>query len=185
MASISDFRRGMKIIFKNDIYIVTEFQHVNPGKGQAFIKTKLKNLKSGKVVDNSFRLSEKIESARVDNQEMQFLYKEGSDFVFMDNETFEQITLAPELIGVNDKFLKDGMICNILFYEENPISFELPIQVEYKVIEAEPFEKGNTATNVTKPVTIETGAKIKVPAFIKEGDTVNIDTRTGEYLSRK
>ncbi len=185
MASVSEFRRGMTIMFKDDIYIVTEFQHVNPGKGQAFVRTKLKNLKSGKVVDNSFRLSEKIETVRIDNQEMQYLYKDGEDFIFMNNENYEQVLLSAELIGENEKFLKDSMICNIKFYQENPISFELPIQVEYEVTQAEPFEKGDTATNATKLVQIETGASVKVPAFVKKGDIISIDTRTGDYLSRK
>jgi elongation factor P len=185
MASASDFRKGMTIIYKDDIYIVTEFQHVNPGKGQAFIRTKLKNLKTGKVLDNSFRLSDKIETVRVNNKEMLFLYKDGTDFIFMDKESYEQMNLSKELIGEYEYLLKENIICNIMTFEDNPISFELPIQVDYKVVEVEPFEKGDTASNVTKPVTIETGAKIRVPAFIKEGDIVTIDTRTGEYLSRK
>ena len=185
MASVSDFQKGMAIIYKDEIYIVTEFQHVNPGKGQAFIRTKLKNVKTGKVLDNSFRLSEKIETVRVNNKEMLFLYKDGSDFIFMDNESYEQINVPKELIRECEYLLKENVKCNIMTFEDNPISFELPYQIEYKVVDVEPFEKGDTASNVTKPVTIETGAKIRVPAFIKEGDIVTIDTRTGEYLSRK
>ncbi len=184
MPAISEFRRGMAIIFKNDIYIIIEFQHVKPGKGQAFIKTKLKNAKTGRVIDNTFKLSEKIESVRLNDKKMQYLYSDSSGFVFMDSDTYDQISIDTDLVGDHHKFLKEGLIVKILFHESNPITMEMPTTVELKVTEAEPAVKGDTAGNLTKWATLETGTKIQVPPFIKEGEIIRIDTRNGEYSSR-
>ncbi len=184
MPSISEFRRGMAIMFKDDIYLITEFQHVKPGKGQAFIKTKLKNVKTGRVIDNTFKLSDKLEAVRLDGKSMQYLYKDGEAFVFMDMETYDQINIVSDLIGDQDAFLKDGTMVKILFHQNEPITAELPTTVELAVTEAEPSVRGDTAGNLTKWVSLETGAKIQVPPFIKQGEVIKIDTRTGEYVSR-
>jgi len=184
MPTISEFRRGMAIIFKNDIYLITEFQHVKPGKGQAFIKTKLKNVKTGRVIDNTFKLSEKLEAVRLEGKQMQFLYNDGENFVFMDMESYDQVSIGNELVGENEQFLKEGMVIRILFHQSNPITMEMPTTVDLKVIEADPSVKGDTAGNLTKFVTLETGAKIQVPPFINQGETIRIDTRTGVYVSR-
>ena len=184
MPAISDFRRGMAIMFKNDIYLINEFQHVKPGKGQAFIKTKLKNLKTGRVIDNTFKLSEKLEAVRLDGKKMQYLYSDSESFIFMDMDTYDQVSINNELVGDQDKFLKDGMIAKILFHQNNPITVELPTTVDLEVVEAEPAVKGDTAGNLTKFVTLETGAKIQVPPFIEQGEIIRVDTRNGEYVSR-
>lgn len=184
MPSISDFRRGMAIMFKNDIYLITEFQHIKPGKGQAFIRTKLKNAKTGRVIDNSFRLNEKLESVRLDGKKMQYLYDEETSSIFMDNETYDQISIADELIGDDKKFLLEGTIVKILFHKTDPISLEMPTTLDFKVTEAEPAVRGDTAGNLTKSVTIETGAQIQVPPFVVQGETIKVDTRTGTYVSR-
>ncbi|MBN1155956.1 elongation factor P [candidate division KSB1 bacterium] len=184
MPAISEFRRGMAILFKDDIYVITEYQHVKPGKGQAFIKTKLKNVKSGRVIDNTFKLSEKLEAVRLDGKQMQYLYEDPHGFVFMDMTTYDQVTLSSDLIGDDNKFLKEGLEVKVLFHGQVPITMELPTSVDYTVIEAEPAVKGDTAGNLTKMVTIETGAQIQVPPFINAGETIKIDTRNGSYLSR-
>jgi len=184
MPSISEFRRGMAIMFKDDIYVITEFQHVKPGKGQAFIKTKLKNVKSGRVIDNTFKLSEKLEAVRLDGKQMQFLYEDPNGYVFMDLVTYDQITIQNDMVGDDAKFLKEGLEVKILFHGQTPMTLELPTSVDYVVTEAEPAVKGDTAGNLTKMVTIETGAQIQVPPFIESGETIKIDTRNGAYLSR-
>jgi elongation factor P len=184
MPSISEFRRGMAIIFKNDIYLINEFQHVKPGKGQAFIKTKLKNLKTGRVIDNTFKLSEKLEAVRLESKQMQYLYSDNDGFIFMDMETYDQLAINKELVGNLDRFLKEGMMAKVLFHKNNPITLELPTTVDLKVTEAEPAVKGDTAGNLTKFVTLETGAKIQVPPFIGQGENIRIDTRNGAYVSR-
>ena len=184
MPAISEFRRGMAIVFKNEIYLISEFQHVKPGKGQAFIKTKLKNVKTGRVIDNSFRLSEKLEAVRLNEKKMQYLYNDNENFFFMDMDTYDQISIAKDLIGEQEKFLKEGIMAKILLHQNDPITMELPITVDFKVIEAEPAVKGDTAGNLTKWITIETGTKLQVPPFIEQGETIRIDTRTGEYISR-
>jgi elongation factor P len=174
----------MAIIFKDDIYLISEFQHIKPGKGQAFIKTKLKNVKTGRVIENSFRLSEKLEPVRLEGKEMQYLYNDGSNFYFMDMESYEQVGISNELVGDDYRFLKEGMMAKLLFHKTEAITMELPTSVDFKVTEAEPSVKGDTAGNLTKMVTIETGAQIQVPPFIEEGNTIRIDTRNGTYVSR-
>ncbi len=184
MASISDFRRGKAIIFNNDIYLITGFQHVTQSRGRAMFKTKLKNVKTGRVIENTFRMTEKIEEVRLDEKEMQYLYSDNENLYFMNMETYDQIPINAELVGDQKKFLKEGMTAKILFHGDTPITSELPTTVDLKVIEAEPSVKGDTAGNLTKWVTLETNAKIEAPPFIEEGNVIRIDTRTGAYVSR-
>ncbi len=185
MADTSDFRNGLIIKFKNDLYTIVEFQHVKPGKGGAFVRTTLKNLRTGRVLDNTFRSGESVEVVRVERRPYQFLYKESGGYVLMDNETYEQITVAEELFGDGKKFLKEGEQIDLLVDDEdNIVNVELPIFVTLKVIETEPGFKGDTATNVLKPAKVETGATVNVPLFINEGDLLKIDTRSGEYVER-
>lgn len=183
MYSTPDFRKGLRIELNNEPYVIVDFQHVKPGKGGAFVRTKLKNLLNGRVVDKTFRSGEKVGKPDIEEKEMQFLYKDD-EFHFMDNTTFEQISLAAELVGDNKNFLQENTNVNILFYQNRAINLELPIFVELEVVEAEPGVKGDTASGASKPVTVETGAKIQVPLFIEEGDRLKIDTRTGEYIER-
>lgn len=184
MASVSDFRNGMAIKHNGEIWIVTEFQHVKPGKGAAFIRTKLKHLKSGKVIDHTFRLSDIIDEVRLEEREMQFLYASADELHFMDNETFDQISLHREMMSDQDKFLKEGNLVKVLFLEDQVITASLPMFIELKVTHAPPGVKGDTVSNLQKPVTLETGAEIQVPLFIKEGDVIKIDTRDGRYIER-
>jgi elongation factor P len=184
MATISDFRNGMAIRRNGEIWIVVEFQHIKPGKGHAFIRTKLKNLKTGRVVDNTFRPSDNIEEVRLEEREMQYLYAAGEELNFMDNQTFDQISLHRDLIGNQVKFLKEGNLVKVLFLEGEAVTASLPMFIELKVIQAPPGVKGDTVSNLQKPVTLETGAEIQVPLFIKEGDVIKIDTRDGRYIER-
>ena len=185
MANTSEIRNGLCIEYSNDIYTVVEFLHVKPGKGPAFVRTKLKSLTNGKVVDNTFPSSHKIDVVRVERRIFQYLYKDDMGFHFMDNETFDQISLDEKLLD-NPQFLKEGMNLDVLFHADKdiPLTTEMPQHLIVEVTYTEPGVRGDTATNVTKPATIETGAEIKVPLFINEGDKVKIDTKTGSYLER-
>lgn len=185
MASTSDIRNGMCINFNNDIWSIVSFQHVKPGKGAAFVRTKLKSLTKGKVVDNTFPAGHKIEEVRVERRHFQYLYKDDMGFHFMNMENFNQITL-PEHLVENPQFLKEEMMVEVLFHaEENtPLNMELPSTVEYKITYTEPGLKGDTATNTTKPATIDTGAEVRVPLFINEGDVIKVNPLTGEYQGR-
>jgi len=185
MADTSDFRNGLIIKYKNEPYVIVEFQHVKPGKGGAFVRTSLKNLKTGRVLDNTFRSGEGVEIIRVERRKYQYLYRESAGLVLMDNETYEQITVAENIIGDGQIYLKEGVEVELLMDDKDQIiSAEIPIFVELKVVETEPGFRGNTASNTLKPAKVETGAKISVPLFINEGDLLKIDTRTGEYLER-
>jgi len=184
MASVSEFRNGMAIRYNGGIWIVNEFQHVKPGKGQAFIRTKLKQLKTGKVMENSFRLSENIEKVRLENKDMQYLYASGDEIMLMDNDTYDQINAPKEMLKDQFKFLKEGNPVGVLFLEGNIVTLSLPMFVELEVVEAAPGVKGDTVSNLQKPVTLETGAEIHVPLFIKEGNILKIDTRDGRYIER-
>ncbi len=185
MADTSDFRNGLIIKFKNGLYSITEFQHVKPGKGGAFVRTKLKNLKNGKVLDNTFRSGESVDVVRVERKKYQYLYRESGGLVLMDNDTYEQLTVADEMFGDGTKFLKEGAEIEILHDDnEQIVTVEIPIFVELEVTQTEPGFKGDTATNVMKPATLETGAEIQVPLFVNEGDKLKVDTRTGEYAER-
>ena len=185
MATTSDIRNGLCINYNNDVYKVVEFLHVKPGKGPAFVRTKLKSLTTGKVIDNTFPAGHKIDDVRVERRNFQFLYKDEHSYHFMDQETFEQIMINHEMVE-NGDLLKEGEIVEILFHAENntPLTMDIPQHVELAVSYTEPGVKGDTATNVTKPATVETGAEIKVPIFINEGDKIKIDTRTRSYIER-
>jgi elongation factor P len=174
----------MAIRYNGNIWTIVEFQHVKPGKGQAFIRTKLKQLKTGKVVENSFRLSENIEEVRLENREMQYLYNAGEDIVLMDNNTYEQVNVSKELVGQQIEFLKEGNPVHVQFLEGQIITAALPMFIELKVTDAPPGVKGDTVSNLQKLVTLETGAEVQVPLFIKEGEIVKIDTRDGKYIER-
>jgi len=185
MADTSDFRNGLIIKFKNDLYTITDFQHVKPGKGGAFVRSTLKNLRTGRVLDNTFRSGESVEVVRVERRKYQFLYKESAGMVLMDNDTYEQMTVTLELFGEGHGYLKEGEEVELLLDDNDAIiSVDIPIFVTLKVTETEPGYKGDTATNVLKPATLETGVKVNVPIFVNEGDVLKIDTRSGGYVER-
>ena len=184
MVSAGDFKNGLTIEYENSVYQIIEFQHVKPGKGAAFVRTKLKDIISGGVVETSFRPTERFENAVIDRKAMQYLYADGDMFYFMDNETYEQIALNSDQIGDALKFVKENEECRICSYKGSVFSVEPPLFVELEVTDTEPGFKGNTATGATKPAIVETGAQVAVPLFVNQGDRIKIDTRTGEYLSR-
>ncbi len=184
MADTSDFRTGLIIKFKNDLYNIVDFQHVKPGKGGAFVRSTLKNLRTGRVLENTFRAGEKVEVVRVERRKYQYLYSDGDSLVCMDNETYEQINISKELISDGIKFLKESEQVEVLLNGSDIISVEIPIFINLKVIETEPGFKGDTATGAVKSAKLETGAQINVPLFINEGDMLKVDTRTGEYSER-
>jgi elongation factor P len=184
MFSTSDFRRGLKIEIEGTPYAIVEFQHVKPGKGGAFVRTKLKNLVTGGVVDKTFRASEKVGKPDLEEKSMQYLYSEGSEHYFMDNETYEQTFLTGDQLSDSKNFLQENITISVLLYQGKPIGVELPIFVELKITKTEPGVKGDTASGGTKPATVETGAVIQVPLFLNEGDKIKIDTRTGGYIER-
>lgn len=186
MATTADIKNGLCIVINNDLWMVTEFQHVKPGKGPAFVRTKLKNIKTGKVVDNTFSAGHKIETARVEKRPHQFLYKDDMGFHFMNSETFEQVMIEEQMIGSSAGLIKDGQEADILFHAETetPLTCELPAYVVLEITYTEPGIKGDTATNATKPATLETGAEIQVPLFINLGDKIKVDTRTHSYGER-
>lgn len=185
MADTSDFRNGLIIKFKNGLYVITEFQHVKPGKGGAFVRTKVKNLKTGRVLDNTFRAGEPVEVVRVERKKYQFLYREGDSLVLMDNDTYEQLNVDKSFFGNQDQFLKESEAVELLHDDKDEIIVaEAPIFVQLEVTETEPGFKGDTATNVMKPATLETGAVINVPIFVNVGDILKVDTREGKYVER-
>lgn len=184
MISVNDFKTGVTIELDGQAYQVVEFQHVKPGKGAAFVRAKLKNVKTGGSIERTFRGGEKVPKAHLDKREMQYLYNDGSGFVFMDTENFEQMTINPDQMGDGAKWLLENMNIQVLFFQGNIIGIELPNFVEMVVTDTEPGVKGDTATGATKMATLETGATVKVPLFINTGDKLRIDTRIGEYLDR-
>lgn len=184
MADTSDLRNGLIIKFKNDLYTVVEFQHVKPGKGGAFVRTMLKNLRSGRVLDNTFRSGEGIDVVRVERRKYQYLYRDADFLVCMDNGTYDQINVPVELIGDSINYLKESIEVEIMFNGEEIISVEPPVFAFLKVTETEPGFRGDTATGANKPAKLETGASINVPLFINEGDMLKVDTRTGQYVER-
>ena len=183
MISAGDFRNGITIELDNNVYQIIEFQHVKPGKGAAFVRTKLKNIKSGGVVEKTFRPTEKFPSARIDRVDMQYLYNDGS-YNFMNVETYDQISLPEDVVGDAMKFVKENDICKICSYKGSVFSVEPPMFVELEITDTEPGFKGDTATGATKPAIVETGAQVAVPLFVNIGDKIQIDTRTAEYLKR-
>ena len=184
MISAGDFRNGVTIEFEGNIYQIIEFQHVKPGKGAAFVRTKLKNIKSGGVVEKTFRTNEKCTTDRIERRDMQYLYNDGDLYTFMDMETYDQISLNQDAIGDALKFVKENEVCKICSHNGSVFAVEPPLFVELAITETEPGFKGDTATGANKPATVETGAQVYVPLFVNEGDVIKIDTRTGEYLSR-
>jgi len=184
MISAGDFRNGITLEMEGNIYQIVEFQHVKPGKGAAFVRTKLKNIINGGVVEKTFRPTEKFPQARIDRVEMQYLYSDGDLYHFMNTETYDQIALNEEAIGDSLKFVKENEMVKICSHNGNVFAVEPPLFVELEVTDTEPGFKGDTATGATKPATVETGAVVYVPLFVETGDKLKIDTRTGEYLSR-
>ncbi len=184
MITAGDFRNGATFELDGQIFQVVEFQHVKPGKGAAFVRTKMKNIITGATVERTFNPSDKMPKAHIERKDMQYLYNDGDLFYFMDTETYEQIPISKETIGDTFKFVKENMTIKILSHKGNVFGIEPPTFVELEIIETEPGFKGDTATGATKPATLETGAIVKVPLFVNQGDVIRIDTRTGEYLER-
>ena len=184
MISVNDLKTGLTLEIDGGLWNVVEFMHVKPGKGAAFVRTKLKNAESGNVIEKTFRAGEKVAKATLDKRDMQYLYKEGNDFVMMDLETYEQIGVSADKIGEGVKYLKENMNVAILLHGTNIIGIDIPNFVELEVIDTPPAEKGNTAQGGTKPATLETGAVVNVPFFVTNGTVIRVDTRTNEYLDR-
>jgi elongation factor P len=184
MISSNDFRTGVTIELEGGVWQVVDFQHVKPGKGAAFVRAKLKNVKTGAVVERTFNAGEKVPKAHVERREMQYLYESDGMFNFMDNETYEQIAISIDQLGDAKKFLKENMNIGIMFFQSTIIGVDLPNSVELLVIETDPGIRGDTATGGTKPAKLETGYVVRVPLFINEGDKLRIDTRSGDYIER-
>lgn len=184
MISTNDLRTGLTIELDGEVWTVIEFLHVKPGKGAAFVRTKLKNVQTGAVLERTFRAGEKVPRAHVEYKEMQYLYKQGDEYVFMDANTFEQLTLSADTIGDGVKYLKENMTVGVEMYQGAPIGVSLPNFVELEVVETDPGLKGDTQSGGSKPATLETGAVVQVPLFVKVGDKIQIDTRTDQYLKR-
>ncbi|MQN01544.1 MAG: elongation factor P [Lachnospiraceae bacterium] len=184
MISAGDFKNGVTIEYDNGVYQIIEFQHVKPGKGAAFVRTKLKDIKNGGVIETSFRPTEKFPQAHIDRRDMQYLYNDGDLYYFMDTETYDQVSIPKEEIGDSLKFVKENEMVKICSHNGDVFAVEPPLFVELEVTQTEPGLKGNTATGATKPATVETGAEVQVPLFVNTGDKLQIDTRTGEYLKR-
>jgi len=182
--STGDFRNGLKIEIDGGPYIVIEFLHVKPGKGGAFVRTKLKNMRDASVIDRTFRAGEKVLEAKIEEKEMQFLYVQDENYYFLDLETYEQISLRADQLEGSERYLIDNINIAVLYFKKEPITIILPNFVELKVIKTEPSHKGNTASGGSKPAELETGVIIQVPFFINEGDIVKVDTRTGDYIER-
>jgi elongation factor P len=184
MISVNDFKTGVTIEMDGQAWQVVEFQHVKPGKGAAFVRAKLRNVKSGGSVERTFRGGEKVPRAHLDRREMQYLYNDGEGYVFMDTENYEQTSISPEAIGEGVKWLLENMNIQVLLFQGNIIGIELPNFVELEVVDTEPGVKGDTATGASKSATLETGASVQVPLFVNTGDKLRIDTRTGAYMER-
>jgi elongation factor P len=184
MISSNDLRNGVTIAVDGQLWTVIEFLHVKPGKGSAFVRTRLKNVKTGTTLERTFRAGEKLEHATVDNRQMQMLYNDADGYHFMDQENFENVTLQRDLIGGPADFLKDGMTVDVQFHDGTPIGVDLPAHVELRIVETDPGFRGDTATNTTKPAKLETGATVNVPLFVESGDVIRIDTRDRRYIGR-
>ncbi len=184
MATTADIKNGLVIELDKQLFTIVEFLHVKPGKGGAFVRTKLKNVITGRVLDRTFRSGEKIEVVKLEDRGMQYLYSEEDSYIFMDQETFDQINIPGEVLGDDAKFMKEGEIIKVYLHEDKPIITELPNFINLKIVECEPGLKGDTVSNVTKPATLETGAVVQVPLFIEEGEVIRVDIRTGQYLER-
>ncbi|MBN1466594.1 elongation factor P [candidate division KSB1 bacterium] len=184
MVTVSDFRTGLVVKIDGDLFSIVEFQHVKMGRGAAFTRTKLKNMSNGRILERTFRGSDKLEDVRVERRNMQFLYREGDHLVCMDNETYEQLSLDNKLMTPGTDFLKEGEPVSILMDGDQPIAAEMPIFVELEIVDTDPGFKGDTVSGATKSATVETGGKVQVPLFIEKGDIIRIDTRSSAYLER-
>ena len=184
MASTNDLKNGLVLNIEGQLWTVVEFQHVKPGKGPAFVRTKLKNVMSGKVVDKTFNAGVKVETASVDKRNMQYLYNDGTDFIFMDGDTYDQISISEATVGDGARFMLENMAVQVATHEDVPLFVELPVTVELVVQHTDPGLQGDRSTGGTKPATLETGAEISVPLFIGQGEKVKVDTRDGSYLGR-
>jgi len=184
MIPTSEFRNGLTIRMDNELWSIVEFQHVKPGKGGAFVRTRIKNVKTGRVIDRTFRSGEKVDDVRLDKKVFQYLYQEEGGFVFMDTKTYEQISVSEKCVGDVSKYMNEGMNVEILFNGTEPMGVEPPMFVKLKITKSDPGVKGDTASGGSKPATLETGAVIHVPLFVQEGETVKVDTRSGEYVER-
>lgn len=184
MLSTSDFRKGLRLKLDGDLYFILEFQHARTAQRRAFVRTKLKNIKTGAVLERTFAAGENFEEPDFEEKSMQYMYNTGKDYFFMDSKTYEQVSLAETQLGDSRWYLKENEEYQILFFEGQPLSIDLPASVILKIVSAEPAIKGDSVTNLTKTATLETGLQIKVPLFVKEGEQVKIDTRTAEYIER-
>ena len=184
MASTADFKTGMVIVYNGALCKIVSYQHSKTGRAGAVIRTKLKNIVTGQVLENTFRSGEKIESARIEAREMEYLYSDGDNYHFMDQETFEQNPISSDVLGTDMNYIKENQVIKVLTYKDNPIGIEIPTAVVLEVTKTEPGIRGDTATNVNKPATVETGLEVNVPIFVNEGDLIKIDTRSGDYLER-
>lgn len=184
MISSNDFRPGVTIEYDGDAFQILEFQHVKPGKGAAFVRTKMRNVRTGATVERTFDAGEKVPKAHLDRRDMEYLYNDGESYIFMDQENYDQVPISEEQLGDGTKFLIENMVCSVLFYNGDIMGIDLPGQVTLTVTETEPGIKGDTASGGTKPAILETGAKVNVPFFINEGDRLRINTKTGEYIER-
>jgi elongation factor P len=180
----SQFRNGLKIELDGEPFVMTYFQHVKPGKGGAFVRTKVKNLKTGRVLDRTFRSGEKLDEADVQEKTMQYLYADGDSLIFMDTQTYDQLPFSRDMVGESIQFLKENLEVQVVFWRGQPITLDLPQFIEATITQTDPGMKGDTASGATKPATLETGATVQVPLFIKEGEVVRVDTRTGTYIER-
>jgi elongation factor P len=180
----SQFRNGLKIELDGEPFTMVYFQHVKPGKGGAFVRTKVKNLKNGRVLEKTFRSGEKVDEADVEDKRMQYLYRDGEQLIFMDQETYDQLPFSVEQVGDSVKYLMENLDVDVMFWRGKPINIELPSFIEAEVTQTDPGMKGDTASGATKPATIESGAVVQVPLFIKEGEKIRVDTRSGEYVER-
>ena len=184
MATTADFRNGMTLVIDGDLYSIVEFLHVKPGKGGAFVRTKLRNVRTGRVIDRTFRAGETVEQARIDRRKMQYLYRSADQFYFMDTSSFEQMPISSETVGDADKFMVENTNVEVLFHDDQIIGLELPIFVQIRVKKTEPGVRGDTASGGSKPATLETGAVVQVPFFIDVDDMIKVDTRKGIYVER-
>ena len=184
MRSVNDLKNGLTLELDNGLWSVVEFLHVKPGKGAAFVRTKLKNVESGNVIEKTFRAGEKVAKAMLNRKEMQYLYKEGADFVMMDMESYEQLNISADKIGEGVKYLKENMQISVLLHDSKIVGIDIPSHVVLEVVDTPPAEKGNTAQGGTKPAKLETGAVVNVPFFVQNGDMIRVDTRSNEYLDR-
>ena len=184
MASTADFRNGLTIKYDNDLFRIIEFQHVKPGKGGAFVRTKIKNVRTGKVLDPTFRSGEKIEIVRLESRQMQYLYRDATGYTFMDNETYEQLVLPDHLVEEVIDLMKENTDVDVLFHGTEALGIDLPIHVELQIVETEPNDKGDTAQGGKKPAKLETGCTVTIPFFVGEGEVIKVDTRKREYVER-